>query len=1156
MVVSKSMPALPSAKNIGSVASLEGSSAAETKRSLQGLTHMVFEGNSTDSPYVEHLVKPNKALEVLQNPLLANRSDLKGINRESSSPKASKRPKRPSSSGNANTKNYAIIKDELDKTRLFSQTFGARIAQTKTRFPPIKVKQSKYNTNSLLEMVYERPDDLYVKSKIMAEQLATNRSQARLSNKQGLSFVPVRALSPGQDKATGRLYENINGVNFMNSQPTSPELIRSISPGAEITGGYLDTSMLTNNIDQLITTMALSKPSISSSRPKLSRQLPPPEVNESEWNGNAGDPTEEAVEMLNNIHVDPLYRIIRDEIETIKAQFAGKSRTGLPTSSLPNSNGLGVARFGISPKNIKILSNFHSLPPAAWVVCRITYFLVMAYYESVIRKPDYVEYRKVSQLENMWTILERHSTQENLNTLTISKIFSWPYLQELMAFPSQFTKLLDCVENGVQLSAIQWKLFSETVRKQLFQLMKNQRTHVPVPSVDEANRQTEQVGGAGVTERLESEGVHDPMDAIGIAYPQPSHSLDGIPIEMITNNEKSRNLFYDLFPIPALQPLRELVKAAKVFLLGNSSSLYHSDNQAPGSSNPAVPGSPLAITLTMTSWVKRVIALIYISTTQRLKELRINSPIQGMINESLFHAQDGGESPQQLSPTIITPQAGEVGNRSAMQPNPKILHTSHFQSRLSCLLVLHHPQRFASPFSMQQKAASFDEYQSNSPATVLRGVPAYFQIATGLVKPSDDFNVLIMKPVNPHSPSKQNEQQQNNSVDEYQIMLKDVQKHLRITSGSPLHTVQILPMENYYLLKQKVYTNSGQSESPNPLELTNKLELIDQCFILHDGLLYCLQINDLVLQKLTFFERSTMVEGSAAHDEASLPKPASPSHAEKQFLQQQLHQQGSKFSNRLTLAPNLSAGLNEKRLDFFVTEFKIGQKNQPLLKVRKYTNYSADIYEAAESVLKEKLTFSLGLISDSMSINSGHATRARGSNYAVCVNDSLNGWNAFEMARKLAKENDNLFLVYVPMISYWELFDMIRESQQQFEHSSQSFNPNHHTAHPSFQPGEIPPPSCSKLAANPFIAKSSLTYQQYLLLVDRVNRKVENLQSIYRHYGFNVLVAEMPSYVEVLKRLMNNYSIMMRYNTELYQQQQASPVANETPEDSRLSYEK
>lgn len=46
---------------------------------------------------------------------------------------------------------------------------------------------------------------------------------------------------------------------------------------------------------------------------------------------------------------------------------------------------------------------------------------------------------------------------------------------------------------------------------------------------------------------------------------------------------------------------------------------------------------------------------------------------------------------------------------------------------------------------------------------------------------------------------------------------------------------------------------------------------------------------------------------------------------------------------------------------------------------------------------RSKLSFSLGLINDSMSVNSGHVTRLRGSRYAICVTDSMNSWNAFEV---------------------------------------------------------------------------------------------------------------------------------------------------------------
>jgi hypothetical protein len=1239
LLLSKSMPVFPSRESVvTSGVSLEGgaSSAAETnRRSLKGLTHEVFEGNSTDSPYVEHLVKPNKALQILRDTKTMNRSDMKGINLTPSSAKNS-RKKQPL----PNAKNYMIIKEPNDRIAnkllitnpadLQAGTMGRKGAMDKTKFPPIK-SNAKFNSNSLLEMVYERPDDLYVKSKLMAEQISSNRSQARLSNKQGVSILPLqRGLSPDHDRTTKNLFEHNHGINFMNTRPISPEIIRSVSPSNNhfLGDSQMDTSKFTNNIDSLLMTMKTSsKPPTAVSSPQgggvgamtsfFQSMDKSSFLDASAMTLNDQDALEEAVEMLNSIHIDPLYRIIRDEIETIKAQQEQSAAMAASAAVVPMMNTtntsssrvnsrsghrggnaqvalqpLAVTNASINPSNIKVLSNFQSLPPSAWALCRITYFLVMAYYETIAMRPDYLEYRRVSQMESLWLILERHYNEENLNTSTINKIFSWPYLQELMAQPALFTKLLECVENGVQLAPNQWKLFQDNVKKRIYQVRKSQL--MPPNALDRFKKLRGSNGGGGSGEEVPHsqtpspavEGESNNNQGVGIAFPHTLLSSGGdpsssssIPAESLTNNEQSRNLFYDLFPIPALHPLRELVSSAKIFLMGTTSSLYHHDHSTPGTSHPGVPGTPLAVTVTLTSWIKRVIALIYISTTQRLKEGRgIAGNSSSLVNNNNSIMNESQEMQLQSvegSPTIITPGTGG-GARRAITPtmtttpgvlatNPKFLHTTHFSDRISSLLILHQPpasqhQRVggsSNPFSGQRKAIAFDGND-----VLLKGVPAYFQISTGLVKPSDDFNVLIMKPVSQNQTNKppyQQQQQQSldNNNDEFQNLLKEIQKHLRTTSGSPLHTVQILPMENYYLLKQKVYTNNNNNSdlNENNLDIHNKSELIDKCFILHDGLLYCLQINDLVFQKYMFFHpEDDQSVGSQAH---------------QLFLQKQL--QKNPHAHQLTLAPNISTALNEKFVDLFLTEFKIGQKNHPFMKLRKYTTLSDDIYSLAEKALKEKFTFSVGLISDSMMTRttSGQATSTTGmkcSHYAVCINDTRNSWNGFEMARKLAKENDQIYLVYIPMISFWELYEeefsqQQQQAQQQEEEANNPFS------------SVLPTPSTHKLLSNRFVTKSSLPYQQYLLLVQRIEQKIERLQATYRSYGYNIILGEIPDYLEVTQRIMNNYSVMMRYNTELFEQEQQllqlrqqqqeqgqlqgqSVEENKIADDGRLPFEK
>jgi hypothetical protein len=99
------------------------------------------------------------------------------------------------------------------------------------------------------------------------------------------------------------------------------------------------------------------------------------------------------------------------------------------------------------------------------------------------------------------------------------------------------------------------------------------------------------------------------------------------------------------------------------------------------------------------------------------------------------------------------------------------------------------------------------------------------------------------------------------------------------------------------------------------------------------------------------------------------------------------------------------------------------------------------------------------------------------------------------------------------MISYWELKDIYHDIQYS--------------------------------SSNPYFQRSSMTYDSYNVLYEKVMKRKEKIRQLYKSIGYNVVIGEITSYVDLLTRIMKNYSIMLRYNHELYEQQQMENNRNE-----------
>jgi len=222
---------------------------------------------------------------------------------------------------------------------------------------------------------------------------------------------------------------------------------------------------------------------------------------DSSVNGNRGGSLatnlERAGVLINDLVGDPLYRILQEEIESLYHDSTNSihakvtvnpaqqkndmlilntssSRPGVKTSDQPNNFASGDAgkvqkgnsKTGLSnyrtrslnstinTSELKILSTFRSLPSGVWFTCRVVYFLVMAYYEYVIRRGKGVDNESQSNLSALWAVLERQQVEELVTIDSIESNYSWPLLQLIIEkFPLQFTKLLNIIEFGSNVSS-------------------------------------------------------------------------------------------------------------------------------------------------------------------------------------------------------------------------------------------------------------------------------------------------------------------------------------------------------------------------------------------------------------------------------------------------------------------------------------------------------------------------------------------------------------------------------------------------------------------------------------------------------------------------------------------------------------------------------
>eukprot|EP00981_Chlorochromonas_danica_P001254 scaffold268_cov210-Ochromonas_danica.AAC.49 len=690
---------------------------------LTGLTRQVFNGESAKSPYVDHLKFSTK---------------LQGLYASADAYKPASARRRVSMS--------KMVTEEISQ---LSKTEKEKKVIEKDR------KEALDRKNQMLT-VYKR---------------AFNTKYTKLPQMQPDAIQRVDESRPYPRDGRPKQPNNAGGVNQQSSQiarASSPQGLNKQTVSVDdLLGGQIvlpqqRSRVAASNIDRNDATATTF----------LDKKIDLTNINSSLL----------TVSMMSNIHVDPLYRIVREEVDRLRDEGGSGSSAAADSSQ----------RVNVS--DIKMLSYFTSLPPAVWVTCRIVYFLLVAYYETVVSKPEFVEYRKMLNLEKIWKVLERQSVSDGICLDNAAKQFSWPYLQELMRLPTAFIKALEYVEKGLRLHPSEWVDFQSVIAGQ-------QDDGAPAAASVTSNSVA---GGSDVLPRSILVSSNTTVSSARI------HALQNV-----VDDHSSQQLFLNLFPERGFLSLRELVKAGRAVLLTGSSSLYskasksQSSAHLPSSGQSHVPGSPLAVSASLTAWAKRIIASLYITSIHRARDLTQTTQLQCPPS-----------SHRQTTSMEMIKAAASQNERQLQTKTDRGLSPmkDRLPPGLTVATVMNH-------FVHQQTVSRLN---------------AFIQFLLSIIKPCDQLDLLLLGDI----------QSSGDVVLDQQSLCSILEQYLRVTSASPLHKVVVVPPASSS--STAVPDGGHQISLPGsssdryhyahlPANIGHYLSVLSS--IIHPGLSYCLYGN-------------------------------------------------------------------------------------------------------------------------------------------------------------------------------------------------------------------------------------------------------------------------------------------------------------------------
>jgi hypothetical protein len=392
---------------------------------LRGVTLLQFQGQSTVSPYLDHLTTTNPAMG---NAVLAiTRLNLGG--NPVYLPSAAKTPK-----------GFAIINDERPNT-------GHNLKSIKSH-PHRGVKSANGHRDDVLRSTVPGPADHagYGHTPTALERVTAFK--ARIPD--SASTLEARALRVqhntwGQTSSaivgTSKAAKNVQSAHNFNSRSGLQDDGRLGSPSIDllVSAQRFPNSPVqmtsptfrfdeTDGPDQFASTVDLGS---TASRLQLGASMDRPR-------------TSSPSDVLHGIHKDPLYKVLREECEILRRRPFGATQT-IPSSDTVSASPIAD---GISTSEIKALRCFTSLPPAVWITTRIVFFLLAAYQECFLGEEGQEALRVGLGMAKIFDVLERQARTDNIRLETIERLYSWPYFQAILTSPRLFIKALKLIEGG------------------------------------------------------------------------------------------------------------------------------------------------------------------------------------------------------------------------------------------------------------------------------------------------------------------------------------------------------------------------------------------------------------------------------------------------------------------------------------------------------------------------------------------------------------------------------------------------------------------------------------------------------------------------------------------------------------------------------------
>ena len=488
--------------------------------------------------------------------------------------------------------------------------------------------------------------------------------------------------------------------------------------------------------------------------------------------------------MINNSSDQPNNFVSSGDVAGGKVK-KGNSKTGLSnyrTRSLHST---------INTSELKILSTFRSLPSGVWFTCRVVYFLVMAYYEYVIRRGKGVDSSSssnnnesssspCSNLSALWAVLEKQQVEEQVTIDSIENNYSWPLLQLIIEkFPLQFTKLLHIIEFGSSHASSSSSSSSSPPKGG------KQQHQQPPPRMTTATTTT-------TTATATTGKEHDISPAA------------------------AATVFFNSFPLSNLILLRNIVKQG--MWIFQSHALMHT----------------VTVSAQLCDWCKRVMAGIYTSCLVRLRALQSvgnNAGVSALRSTAYYTSATRGDAITSSSSSGAFQQQQQPSKSKVMDVfKLQVAHNGAEHSRASMppyfTFVLAVDDAFnAQTFfnykkssqnsRMQQQlllrgggSSSSDQY----PSTMVKSnIPPSEMLsrALSLVKPSDRLDLLLIPPHyrdmdNPLGVASFTANYDDESfivaaVTQLYIIWESIShaytEHLQHFSSSPMHRVCIVPVE-------------------------------------------------------------------------------------------------------------------------------------------------------------------------------------------------------------------------------------------------------------------------------------------------------------------------------------------------------------------------